>query len=57
MLNSRKYENGKKTTNTKIFARTKENEKFRPTAFVEDADGELLILSHDHKIYTLSPKK
>ena len=51
------YENGKKTTNTKIFARTKENEKFRPTAFVEDADGELLILSHDHKIYTLSPKK
>jgi quinoprotein glucose dehydrogenase len=47
---------GKKTENTVIFKRP-EASKFRPTAFVEDADGELLILSHDHKIYTISPKK
>lgn len=47
---------GKKTENTVIFKRP-EASKFRPTAFVEDADGELLILSHDHKIHTISPKK
>ena len=47
---------GKKTENTEIFKRP-EASKFRPTAFVEDADGELLILSHDHKIYSISPKK
>jgi quinoprotein glucose dehydrogenase len=47
---------GKKTENTVIFKRP-EASKFRPTAFVEDADGELLILSHDHKIYNISPKK
>lgn len=49
------FQNGKKTNNTKIFKRTKGS--LKPTAFVEDADGELLILSHDHKIYTISPKK
>ncbi len=49
-------ENGKKTSNIKIYSRPKENQKFRPTAFAEDADGELLILSHDGKIYTISPK-
>lgn len=49
------FENGKKSGNTKIFKRTKGT--IKPTAFVEDADGELLILSHDHKIYTISPKK
>lgn len=47
---------GKKTENTVIFKRP-DASKFRPTAFVEDADGELLILSHDHKIYNISPKK
>lgn len=49
------FQNGKKTTNAKIFKRTKGS--LKPTAFVEDANGELLILSHDHKIYTISPKK
>ena len=49
------FQNGKKNGNTKIYKRTKGTVK--PTAFVEDADGELLILSHDHKIYTISPKK
>lgn len=44
-----------KTTNTKIFTRPEKQIKFRPTAFVEDAKGELLILSHDHKIYTIAP--
>ena len=49
------FQNDKKTSNTKIFKRTKGT--IKPTAFVEDANGELLILSHDHKIYTLLPKK
>ena len=49
------FQNGKKTNNTKIFKRTKGT--LKPTAFVEDANGELLILSHDHKIYTISPKQ
>lgn len=49
------FQNGKKTGNTKIYKRTKGT--IKPTAFVEDAEGELLILSHDHKIYTISPKK
>lgn len=49
------HKNGK-TTNSKIFTRPKKQEKFRPTAFVEDAKGELLILSHDHKIYTIAPQ-
>ena len=49
------FQNGSKTGNSRIFKRTKGT--FKPTAFVEDADGELLILSHDHKIYTISPKK
>jgi len=43
-----------KSTNQKIFTRPKTLSKFRPTAFAEDAQGELLILSHDHKIYTIS---
>ena len=46
-----------KSTNAKIFIRTEKQQKFRPTAFVEDAKGELLILSHDHKIYTISSQK
>ena len=49
------FQNGKKTSNTKIFKRTKGT--LKPTAFVEDANGELLILSHDHKLYTISPKR
>jgi hypothetical protein len=44
-----------KNRNTKIFKRIKGT--IKPTAFVEDANGELLILSHDHKLYTISPKK
>lgn len=44
------------TTNQKIFTRPKSQQKFRPTAFTEDATGELLILSHDGNIYTISPK-
>ena len=49
------FQNGKKTSNTKIFKRTKGT--LKPTAFVEDANGELLILSHDHKLYTISLKR
>ena len=43
-----------KTTNQKIFTRPKNLRKFRPNAFVEDAQGELLILSHDGNIFTIS---
>ena len=46
---------GKKTDNSIIFKRSQKS-KFRPTAFVQDAQGELLILSHDHRIYTIAPK-
>lgn len=46
-----------KTTNHHIYKRPEKPGTFKPTAFVEDAAGELLILSHDHKIYTISPKK
>ena len=49
------FQNGKKTRNTKIFKRIKGT--IKPTAFVEDANGELLILSHDHKLYTISLKR
>lgn len=49
------FQNGKKTSNIKIFKRTKGT--LKPTAFVEDANGELLILSHDHKLYTISLKR
>ena len=49
------FQNGKKTSNTKIFKRTQGT--LKPTAFVEDAKGELLILSHDHKLYTISLKR
>jgi len=45
---------GKKAKNTKIFSRPESRVKFRPTAFCPDASGEMLILSHDHKIYTIS---
>lgn len=48
---------GKKVSNSLIFKRPESQLKFRPTALVEDASGELLILSHDHKIYTISPAK
>ena len=51
------YQEGQKPTNTKIFARPDEMAKFRPTAFVQDDSGEMLILSHDHHIYTISPRK
>ncbi len=43
-----------KTTNQKIFTRPESQRQFKPTAFVEDAQGELLILSHDGKIFTIS---
>jgi len=48
---------GKKLSNTHIYKRPESQLKFRPTALVEDAAGELLILSHDHKIYTIAPAK
>ena len=48
-----KYENGRTSSNTKIYTRTETQQKFRPTAFCPDENGELLILSHDGKIYTL----
>ena len=48
------HQKGKKAKNAKIYTRTKSQEKFRPTAFCPDAEGEMLILSHDHKIYTIS---
>jgi quinoprotein glucose dehydrogenase len=44
-----------KTSNQKIFTRPEKPGTFKPTAFVEDAQGELLILSHDGKIYTINP--
>ncbi len=43
-----------KTTNQKIFTRPSSQNKFRPTAFVEDEKGELLILSHGGQIFTIS---
>jgi len=46
---------GKKTGNTKIFTRPDKQASFKPTAFVEDARGELLILSHDGQIFTILP--
>lgn len=46
-----------KTSNSKIFTRPESLASFKPTAFVEDAAGELLILSHDGKIYTISPAR
>lgn len=46
--------NGQKITNRKIYTRPNSQRNFRPTAFVEDAQGELLILSHQGKIYTIS---
>ena len=50
------YREGQEPKNTKIFNRPEKMAKFRPTAFVQDASGEMLILSHDHKIYTISSK-
>ena len=50
------YREGQEPKNTKIFNRPEKMAKFRPTAFVEDASGEMLILSHNHKIYTISSK-
>lgn len=44
-----------KTRNTRIFTRPENLASFKPTAFVEDASGELLILSHDGRIFTISP--
>lgn len=41
---------------SRIFTRPEKN-SFRPTAFVEDASQELLILSHDGKIYTIAPAR
>lgn len=49
------YQNGRKTENTRIYLRNEAQLSFRPTAIVEDGEGEVLILSHDHKIYTISP--
>ncbi|MFT7444084.1 MAG: glucose/arabinose dehydrogenase [Granulosicoccus sp.] len=43
-----------KTTNQKIFTRPESQGTFKPTAFANDAQGELLILSHDGQILTIS---
>lgn len=42
--------------NTRIFTRPESLASFKPTAFVEDASQELLILSHDGRIFTISPE-
>jgi quinoprotein glucose dehydrogenase len=47
----------KSTSVSKIFTRSEKLGSFKPTAFVEDASQELLILSHDGKIFTIAPAR
>lgn len=47
----------KRKSAAKIFTRSGKLGSFKPTAFVEDASQELLILSHDGKIFTIAPAR
>ena len=40
----------------KLFERPESNANFKPTAFFPDADGEMLVLSWDGKVYEIAPK-